>query len=415
MIAVDTVFSFIPSYVGNVEINVEVKRYFCKAGVKGIQVCLFKILISNVYWTTWLVQLISVFCPSVAAWDDEGDSGASHWWRAHCGGSDHVFHPQTCKSDLSLLKPRLLWLFIPSCFCFFPLLISHQSSLIRCLQCILLFSFLLQRLDINWTGLTNLLDVPGLKWVTLKNTSFVGLLGNGHQTQYFYVLFQCHVRQHDHGRHCLLLGSAQPSRCPLGSWSPCGPTALSFTKGTTSTDMRTSHISANTNNLHQNYPFFILGCCSHPPTGSKEPGSQGQLRERGHGRFVWPLRHTEGRPSDLHLSPRWQHRLPQVGGNVWGEDTKTSFSLWSLMDTMCHFTWFDVLRSTVFICICVCVVFMCVMYVCLVHQVIVHEVPGQELEVEVYDKDPDQDDFLGRYMCRVHVSCLLSDVTHFCH
>lgn len=39
--------------------------------------------------------------------------------------------------------------------------------------------------------------------------------------------------------------------------------------------------------------------------------------------------------------------------------------------------------------LCVCV--------CLVRQVIVHEVPGQELEVEVYDKDPDQDDFLGRY------------------
>ena len=33
-----------------------------------------------------------------------------------------------------------------------------------------------------------------------------------------------------------------------------------------------------------------------------------------------------------------------------------------------------------------------------VYQVIVHEVPGQELEVEVYDKDTDQDDFLGRYM-----------------
>lgn len=32
-----------------------------------------------------------------------------------------------------------------------------------------------------------------------------------------------------------------------------------------------------------------------------------------------------------------------------------------------------------------------------VFQVIVHEVPGQELEVEVYDKDPDKDDFLGRY------------------
>uniref|UniRef100_A0A7N6A657 C2 domain-containing protein n=1 Tax=Anabas testudineus TaxID=64144 RepID=A0A7N6A657_ANATE len=31
------------------------------------------------------------------------------------------------------------------------------------------------------------------------------------------------------------------------------------------------------------------------------------------------------------------------------------------------------------------------------YEVIVHEVPGQELEVEVFDKDPDQDDFLGRY------------------
>ncbi|XP_040009417.1 extended synaptotagmin-1 [Xiphias gladius] len=29
-------------------------------------------------------------------------------------------------------------------------------------------------------------------------------------------------------------------------------------------------------------------------------------------------------------------------------------------------------------------------------EVIVHEVPGQELEVEIFDKDPDQDDFLGR-------------------
>lgn len=37
----------------------------------------------------------------------------------------------------------------------------------------------------------------------------------------------------------------------------------------------------------------------------------------------------------------------------------------------------------ILVCVCVC-------------QVIVHEVPGQELEVEVFDKDPDQDDFLGR-------------------
>lgn len=38
------------------------------------------------------------------------------------------------------------------------------------------------------------------------------------------------------------------------------------------------------------------------------------------------------------------------------------------------------------------------MHACVsVCQVIVHEVPGQELEVEVFDKDPDHDDFLGRY------------------
>lgn len=41
----------------------------------------------------------------------------------------------------------------------------------------------------------------------------------------------------------------------------------------------------------------------------------------------------------------------------------------------------------------------CIVYL----QVIVHEVPGQELEVEVYDKDPDEDDFLGRY----HILSLL--------
>lgn len=58
-------------------------------------------------------------------------------------------------------------------------------------------------------------------------------------------------------------------------------------------------------------------------------------------------------------------------------------------------------------CPCVCV--------CPVHQVIVHEVPGQELEVEVYDKDTDQDDFLGRYICIFMSLCAevqLCIVTH---
>uniref|UniRef100_A0A8C4L4C0 Extended synaptotagmin 1 n=1 Tax=Equus asinus asinus TaxID=83772 RepID=A0A8C4L4C0_EQUAS len=35
------------------------------------------------------------------------------------------------------------------------------------------------------------------------------------------------------------------------------------------------------------------------------------------------------------------------------------------------------------------------------YEVIVHEVPGQEIEVEVFDKDPDKDDFLGSTNCPV--------------
>lgn len=51
---------------------------------------------------------------------------------------------------------------------------------------------------------------------------------------------------------------------------------------------------------------------------------------------------------------------------------------------------------------------------CVACQVIVHEVPGQELEVEVFDKDPDQDDFLGRYFslypCPITLRAMLLSV-----
>ncbi|KAG8428868.1 hypothetical protein GDO86_019086, partial [Hymenochirus boettgeri] len=30
------------------------------------------------------------------------------------------------------------------------------------------------------------------------------------------------------------------------------------------------------------------------------------------------------------------------------------------------------------------------------YEFVVHEVPGQDLEVDLYDEDPDKDDFLGR-------------------
>lgn len=70
---------------------------------------------------------------------------------------------------------------------------------------------------------------------------------------------------------------------------------------------------------------------------------------------------------------------------------------WSLLHTSLACGFNVVADWCIYLCICcVCCVFvhLCVcVYVC---QVIVHEVPGQELEVEVFDKDPDQDDFLGR-------------------
>uniref|UniRef100_A0A8C7YR74 Extended synaptotagmin-like protein 1a n=1 Tax=Oryzias sinensis TaxID=183150 RepID=A0A8C7YR74_9TELE len=46
------------------------------------------------------------------------------------------------------------------------------------------------------------------------------------------------------------------------------------------------------------------------------------------------------------------------------------------------------------------------------YEVIVHEVPGQELEVEVFDKDPDQDDFLGR-LEKILQKCLLYCISVF--
>lgn len=104
------------SYVGNVEINVEVKRYFCKAGVKGIQVGLD----NSVYWAASYhfrlfnlsrrlplciasTQLTSSVFLSLASWDDACDSGASDWRCAHCGRSHYVFHPSSCRSISSHL------------------------------------------------------------------------------------------------------------------------------------------------------------------------------------------------------------------------------------------------------------------------------------------------------------------------
>lgn len=97
---------------------------------------------------------------SLATWDDAGDSGASDRRRAYSGGSLHVFHQATCTSTYTHF-------YLPFCshyslggFHVIDFVLDPDqfatSSTFLCLICS-------QKLDINWTGLTNLLDIPGLK------------------------------------------------------------------------------------------------------------------------------------------------------------------------------------------------------------------------------------------------------------
>lgn len=171
------------SYVGNVEIDVEVKRYFCKAGVKGIQVCvclLLRIITSveakiaprdaTVCCDT-IPGLFTCHCAawSPAPWHDAGDPGAADRRRAHCWSCHHVFHQAARTSarahfDLSCWF-LFLWLPLPSRSVSeaFP---AIDFSAINTFLLRMVHPFYLnpsQKLDINWTGLTNLLDIPGLK------------------------------------------------------------------------------------------------------------------------------------------------------------------------------------------------------------------------------------------------------------
>lgn len=100
---------------------------------------------------------------SLASWDDACDSGASDWRCAHCGRSYHVFHPSSCRSISGHLS---LCIVVSSTL---PVVdIMCHLYLFDLLQ--ILIDFLCdwapvssQKLDINWTGLTNLFDIPGVK------------------------------------------------------------------------------------------------------------------------------------------------------------------------------------------------------------------------------------------------------------
>uniref|UniRef100_A0A7N6AQ27 Extended synaptotagmin-like protein 1b n=1 Tax=Anabas testudineus TaxID=64144 RepID=A0A7N6AQ27_ANATE len=207
------------SYVGNVEINVEVKRYFCKAGVKGIQLHgMMRVILEPLIGDVPIVGAVTMFF---------------------------------------IQRPKL---------------------------------------DINWTGLTNLLDVPGLN--VMSDSMIMDAIAS------FLVLPNRLVVPLVPGLHVAQL------RCPL----PRGVVRIHL-------------VEAQNLAAKDNYVKGVMAGLSDPYA----------ILRVGPQTFI--SKHVDNTDS-----PKW------------GE----------------------------------------------MYEVIVHEVPGQELEVEVYDKDPDKDDFLGRYLCTVH-------------
>lgn len=201
------------SYVGNVEINVEVKRYFCKAGVKGIQLHgMMRVILEPLIGDVPIVGAVTMFF---------------------------------------IQRPKL---------------------------------------DINWTGLTNLLDIPGLN--VMSDTVIMDAIAS------FLVL---------------------PNRLtvPLVSDLPVAQLRCPLPRGV----VRIHLLEAERLASKDNYVKGVIAGMSDP---------YALLRV---GPQTFKSRHL-----DNTLNPKW------------GE----------------------------------------------MYEVIVHEVPGQELEVEVFDKDPDHDDFLGR-------------------
>uniref|UniRef100_A0A672MSU9 Extended synaptotagmin-1-like n=1 Tax=Sinocyclocheilus grahami TaxID=75366 RepID=A0A672MSU9_SINGR len=210
------------SYVGDVEINVEVKRYFCKAGVKGIQLHgMMRVILEPLIGDVPIVGAVTMFF---------------------------------------IQRPKL---------------------------------------TINWTGLTNLLDVPGLN--VMSDTMIMDAIAS------FLVLpnrltvplvADLHVAQ---------------LRCPL----PRGVVRIHL-------------LEADGLASKDNYVKGVMVSMSDP---------YALLRV---GPQTFKSRHL-----DNTLNPKWDE----------------------------------------------------------MYEVIAHEVPGQELEVEVFDKDPDHDDFLGRYHITAFLLC----------
>ncbi|CAG06731.1 unnamed protein product, partial [Tetraodon nigroviridis] len=226
------------SFVGNVEINVEVKRYFCKAGVKGMQV----------------------------RYAESGPLKASSPQFSCC--------PLLCLQLHGMMR----------------VILEPLIGDVPIVGAVSMFFIKRPKLDINWTGLTNLLDIPGLN--VMSDSMIMDAIAS-----------------------CLVL----PNRLvvPLVQGLHVAQLRSPLPRGV----VRIYLLEAQNLAAKDNYVKGVMAGLS-DPYAIMRVGPQ----------------HFTSKHVDNTNSPKWNET----------------------------------------------------------YEVIVHEVPGQELEVEVYDKDPDQDDFLGR-------------------
>lgn len=105
--------------------------------------------------------VLLLLCP-LASWHDAGDTGASHWRCAHRGSSQHVFHQAACASIYThLCLSSYSCDYHATQFSLKSFSINSRDHFSE--RGAFLCRISSQKLEINWTGLTNLLDIPGLK------------------------------------------------------------------------------------------------------------------------------------------------------------------------------------------------------------------------------------------------------------
>ncbi|MGH0183457.1 UNVERIFIED_CONTAM: hypothetical protein FKN15_011685 [Acipenser sinensis] len=275
------------SYVGDVEINVEIKKYFCKAGVKGIQLHgMLRVILEPLIGDVPLVGAITMFF---------------------------------------IQRPRL---------------------------------------DINWTGITNLLDIPGLNafsdtmimdtissFLVLPNRLTVPLVADLHVAQLRSPLPRGVVRIHLKEAQNLLSTDTLLGGAIKGKSDPYVILRVgtqTFTSKTVDDDL-----NPKWNEMYEVIVHEVPGQELELEVFDKDPDQDD---------FLGRLKMDLGCVKKARVLDQWMPLKDVEKGRV-----------------HLRLEWLSLLSTT-----------------SKLEQVIMTEVQGQEVEFELFDKDVDADDFLGR-------------------